>query len=191
MNRIPFFCLFVVALLFAQNAAAVQDARDKAAVERVESPKEIIERLHRQMEKANICLKDEADPGEPTRKIQGEIIDDLEKLIRQRSEQPAPPSGSKSASKLGKRPAATSEPRKAVEKPHAEKPVEKMKGVEGDEPSRSKVDPVTDPGKTNVWGERHSFKERMSADALPNERYLPPYARLLEEFFRNRAQKRR
>jgi hypothetical protein len=51
-----------------------------------ESPKEIIERLHKNMEKANVHLKDKSDPTELTRKIQGDIIDDLDKLIKQQKD---------------------------------------------------------------------------------------------------------
>ena len=51
-----------------------------------ESPKEIIERLHKNMEKANVQLKDKSDPSEPTRKLQGDIIADLEKLIKQQKD---------------------------------------------------------------------------------------------------------
>lgn len=51
-----------------------------------ESPKQIIERLHKNMEKANVHLKDKSDPTEGTRKIQGDIIDDLDKLIKQQKD---------------------------------------------------------------------------------------------------------
>jgi len=61
----------------------LEKAKDAA---KGESPKEIIERLHKNMEKANVQLKDKADPTELTRRLQSDIIDDLEKLIKQQKD---------------------------------------------------------------------------------------------------------
>lgn len=58
----------------------------KEPVAKGESPKEIIERLHKNMEKTNEQLKDKNDPSLTTRKLQTDIIDDLEKLIKQQQD---------------------------------------------------------------------------------------------------------
>lgn len=59
-------------------------AKDPDAKE--ETPKEIIERLHKNMEMANVRLKDQSDPTEPTRKVMKDIIADLDKLIKQQKD---------------------------------------------------------------------------------------------------------
>lgn len=60
-----------------------------------ESPKEIIDRLHKNMIAANDLLKDKADPTEETQKLQQDIINDLDKLINQQQENESKDSASK------------------------------------------------------------------------------------------------
>lgn len=51
-----------------------------------ESPQEIIERIHKNLDLASTKLKDQSDPTEPTRKVMKDIIDDLDKLIKQQQD---------------------------------------------------------------------------------------------------------
>jgi len=58
------------------------EAKQQAEAPPQEDPKKIIERLHKNMESAEDRL-DKKDSGDETRHIQSDIVDDLDKLIKQ------------------------------------------------------------------------------------------------------------
>jgi hypothetical protein len=89
MNRQWFCCLFVLSAFAAALAAQEPQPPDKKGPdEKGDKGKEdIISRIAKNMKSAEERLK-KTDPGDATRKIQRDIIDDLDELIKQNTKQP-------------------------------------------------------------------------------------------------------
>lgn len=202
------------------------DAKDAKG----ESPKEIIERLHKNMELANVHLKDKGDPSEGTRKIQTNIIDDLDKLIKQEQDRQSKSEsgggggggggaataggkggggkkkegGKKDEASAKKKEGGGKDDKKDKDVAKGKEKDDKDKGGKKDDHAKGKKggndgggggdSPV---GKAaivdrarEVWGELPR-REREQVDALPGERYLPQYQRLLEKYYRTAGGKDR
>ncbi|MFO0965520.1 MAG: hypothetical protein U0793_08040 [Gemmataceae bacterium] len=146
---------------------------DRSPTEKKESAREIIERLHRNLDRAGAKLKDENDPSETTRRLQGEIIDDLDRLI------------------------GTPRPRSAPKEPSAKAAPAPKPKTEGNVGASATPTPAARPGKETTAREPSSKdfwpplppRDPGGVDALSRERMLPQYEKLLRKYYRNLAER--
>jgi len=183
------------------------DPKDLRPLPPAEKPEEILKRVRENMETAEKRLKDK-DPGDTTRKIQRDIVRDLDDLINQQQDDQGggnssspPPSGSG-----GRRDGRPKQRQRDLAKNTGGKGSKENPKIGGD-PKGGK-DPKSvagngggkgDPNKPKTpadflrdgdWG-RLPAHQRMELDAYARDRFIRDYEPLLQQYYRTIAEQGR
>lgn len=189
------------------------DAKDVPPIATQEKPEEIIKRIKENMDKSASRLK-EKDPGDKTRKIQRDIVHDLDELINQQQNNNNSSSGGgggggsassgggggkgRRGQKMaggGKGSQGDKGGQKGDPKNGAQKAGQGNKAGEGNQGGgggKQDLGKKNTPSaiEQNLWGHLPAHK-RLEMDAYSRERFMPRYEDLLRQYYRTIAEQGR